>query len=59
MGKKVIQINGGITVNADVSVKNFMYMKKIIVAILRKCKIFSKYYGLFSDYMWWNHRRKI
>ena len=51
MGKKVIQINGGITVNADVSVKNFMYMKKIIVAILRKCKIFSKYYGLFSDYM--------
>ena len=34
MGKKVIQINGGITVNADVSVKNFMYMKKIILTIL-------------------------
>ena len=34
MGKKVIQINGGITINADVSVKNFMYVKKIILAIL-------------------------
>ena len=30
----VIQINGGITVNVDVSVKNIMYVKKIIFGIL-------------------------
>ena len=29
-----IQINGGITTNVDVSVKNVMYIKKIIFAIL-------------------------
>ena len=28
--KNVIQINGGITINVDVSVKNVMYIKKII-----------------------------
>ena len=33
-GKNVIQINGGITINVDVSVKIFMYMKKIIFGIL-------------------------
>ena len=32
--KNVIQINGGITINADVSVKNVMYMKKIIFGTL-------------------------
>ena len=32
-GKNVIQINSGITINVDVSVKN-MYMKKIIFGIL-------------------------
>ena len=34
MEEIVIQINGGITINADVSVKNIMYMKKIIFGIL-------------------------
>ena len=33
MKKDVIQINGGITINAYVSV-NFMYVKKIILGIL-------------------------
>ena len=34
IGKNVIQINGGITINVIVSVKNFMYVKKIIFEIL-------------------------
>ena len=34
MKENVIQINVGITINADVSVKNVMYMKKIIFGIL-------------------------
>ena len=34
MEKNVIQINGEITINIDVSVKNVMYMKKIIFGIL-------------------------
>ena len=29
-GKIVIEINGGITINVDVSVKNIMYVKKIV-----------------------------
>ena len=28
------QINGGVTINVDVSVKKFMYVKKIISGIL-------------------------
>ena len=32
-GKNIIQINGGITINFDVSVKNVMYVKKIYVTI--------------------------
>ena len=32
--KNVIQIYGGITINVNVSVKNVMYMKKIIFRIL-------------------------
>ena len=32
--KNVIQINGRITVNVDVSVKNIIYVKKIIFGIL-------------------------
>ena len=32
--KNVIQINGGITINVDVNVKNAMYLKKIIFGIL-------------------------
>ena len=33
-GNNVIQINGGITINVDVSVKNVMYVKKITFGIL-------------------------
>ena len=32
--KNVIQIIGGITINVDVSVKNIIYVKMIIFAIL-------------------------
>ena len=34
MEENLIQINGGKTINVDVSVKNIMYGKKIIFAIL-------------------------
>ena len=34
MDKKAIQINGGITINVDVSVKNVMYVKETIFEIL-------------------------
>ena len=34
MEKNVIQINGGITINADVNEKNVMYVKKIMFGIL-------------------------
>ena len=34
MEKNVIRINGGIMINADLSVKNIMYVKKIIFGIL-------------------------
>ena len=34
MEKNVIQINGGITINVDVSVKNIIYVKKIIFGLL-------------------------
>ena len=34
MRKNVIQINGGITIKVDASVKNVMYVKKIIFGIL-------------------------
>ena len=34
MEENVIQINGGITINVDVSVKNVIYVKKIIFGIL-------------------------
>ena len=30
----VIQINGGLTINVDVSVKNILYVKKIILGIV-------------------------
>ena len=32
--KGVIQINGGITINVDVSVKNILYVKEIMLGIL-------------------------
>ena len=34
MEENVIQINGGITINVDVSVENVMHVKKIIFEIL-------------------------
>ena len=34
MEKNVIQINGGIMVNGNVSVKNVMYVEKIIFGML-------------------------
>ena len=34
MRKKLIQINSGITVNVDVSVKNVIYVKKITSGML-------------------------
>ena len=34
MGKNVIQINDRITINVNVSVKNVIYVKKIIFGIL-------------------------
>ena len=33
-GKNVIEINGGIMINVNVSVKNVMYVEKIIFGIL-------------------------
>ena len=34
MEENVTQINGGITINVDVSVKNIKYVRKIIFGIL-------------------------
>ena len=34
MEENVIQINGGITINVEVNVKNVIYVKKIIFGIL-------------------------
>ena len=34
MEENEIQINGGITINVNVSIKNVMYVKKIIFGIL-------------------------
>ena len=48
MEENVIQINGGITIYVDVSVKNVMYMKKIIfgiiVHVVAKMEKSNKYY---------------
>ena len=49
MEQNLSQINGGITINVDVSVKNIIYVKKIIFEIqlhaIVKMEIFCKYYG--------------
>ena len=34
MQENIIQINGGITINIDMSVKNAMYVKKVIFRII-------------------------
>ena len=41
--KNVVQINGGITINVDVSVKNIIYLKEIMFGVLQHVflKIFS------------------
>ena len=46
MEENLIQINGGITINVDVSVRNIMYVKKIMFGILlREVVKMEKYYG--------------
>ena len=42
MEENVIQINGGTTINVDVSVKNVMYVKKIM-------------FGILWNIMFWNY----
>ena len=46
MEQNVMQIDCGITINVDMSVEKFMYVKKIMFGILLQVivKIFSKYY---------------
>ena len=39
MEENVIQTNGGITIDVDVSVKNVMYVKKIKFGILRHAAV--------------------
>ena len=34
MEQNAIQVKGGITINVDVSVKNIMYVRKIMIGIL-------------------------
>ena len=34
MEQNVVQINGGVTINIDVTVTNIMYLKKIMFRIL-------------------------
>ena len=45
MEQNVIQINDGITINVDATVKNIIYVKKNMFRNLLFVKIFSKYYG--------------
>ena len=48
MEKNVFQINGGIILNVDVSVKNIIYVEKIIFGnllnVVVKMELFRKYY---------------
>ena len=50
MEENVIQINGGLMINADVSVKNVMYVKKIIHGFLLQgsCE-YGKYLASIID----------
>ena len=45
MEENVVQINGKITINVDMSAKSVMYVKKIMFRILLHAVVFSKYYG--------------
>ena len=47
MKQNVSQINGGITIIVDASVKNIIYVKKIMFGIVLHGK-YSKYYGYNS-----------
>ena len=53
MKQNVIQINGGIMINLDVSVKKIMYVKKIIFGILEKyiCENGKYLAGIMDDSM--------
>ena len=44
MKQNVIQINGGITINVDVSVKNVIYVKKIMFRFLLPVTVKIEYY---------------
>ena len=48
MEKNVFQINGGIILNVDVSVKNIIYVEKIIFGnllnVVVKMELFRQYY---------------
>ena len=54
-GKQCSQINGGITINVDESVKDVVYVKKDYIWNPSKCnckwKLLRKYYGRFNDYV--------
>ena len=49
MEENIIQINDGITINVDVSVKNAMYVKNIIFGILLCNCENGKYLAIISD----------
>ena len=59
MEESVTQIKSGIIVNVEASIKNIIYVKKIIIAILLhvvvKMENIRKYYWRFKDYVWWNY----
>ena len=56
MEENVIQINGGITINVDLSVKKFMYVKKIMFGIL--VNVFLKT-GNIGQVLWMIQRLSV
>ena len=61
MEENVIQINGGITINVDVTAKKSHVCEKDYVWNPATCnsenvKHLSKYYGWFSYYWWWGNK---
>ena len=48
-GKKCNQINGGITINVDVSAKNVMYLKKIIFETLLHVVVKMEKFSIIDD----------
>ena len=56
MEENVIQINGGITINVDLSVKKFMYAKKIMFGIL--VNVFLKT-GNIGQVLWMIQRLSV